>query len=145
MLQDLPLITKLFTDFGKEYPQKKTLLLSLELKHTITFRPDDYYTFISLTKAYYFLVLSNHSSVLKYRFITILQGVIDGSLVAVKKLFKASKENEPKLEKELSLVSNIEHPNILKLLGYCFEEDQYLFVYEYMPNGSLDRYCKGIF
>ncbi|KAJ4780500.1 cysteine-rich RECEPTOR-like kinase [Rhynchospora pubera] len=74
----------------------------------------------------------------------VYQAVMHGKSVAVKRLLKATKENEHELEKELFLVSNIDHPNILKLVGYCFERNQYFFVYEHMPNGSLDRHLKDI-
>ncbi|KAJ4787818.1 cysteine-rich RECEPTOR-like kinase [Rhynchospora pubera] len=72
----------------------------------------------------------------------VYQAVMHGKSVAIKRLLKASKENEQELIKELSLVSYIEHPNILKLVGYCFEKNQYFFVYEHMPNGSLDKHLK---
>lgn len=36
----------------------------------------------------------------------------------------------------------IEHPNLVKLVGYCAEDDergiQRLLIYEYMPNGSVE-------
>ncbi|KAJ1689840.1 hypothetical protein LUZ63_013995 [Rhynchospora breviuscula] len=72
----------------------------------------------------------------------VYQAVMYGRSVAIKRLLKASKENEQELIKELSLVSYMEHPNILKLVGYCFEKNQYFFVYEHMPNGSLDKHLK---
>ncbi|KAJ3685190.1 hypothetical protein LUZ61_014354 [Rhynchospora tenuis] len=72
----------------------------------------------------------------------VYQATMHGKSVAIKRLLKASKENEQELIKELSLVSYIEHPNILKLVGYCFEKNQYFFVYEYMPNGTIDKHLK---
>ncbi|XP_004307504.1 PREDICTED: protein kinase APK1A, chloroplastic-like [Fragaria vesca subsp. vesca] len=35
------------------------------------------------------------------------------------------------------------HPNIVKLIGYCREDDRQLLVYECMPNGSLERHLSG--
>lgn len=32
------------------------------------------------------------------------------------------------------------HPNLVKLLGYCWEENQFLLVYEYMQKGSLENH-----
>lgn len=36
----------------------------------------------------------------------------------------------------------VEHPNLVKLVGYCAEDDergiQRLLIYEYMPNGSVE-------
>ncbi|KAL8152844.1 hypothetical protein V2J09_010604 [Rumex salicifolius] len=43
---------------------------------------------------------------------------------------------------EVNLLGVIEHPNLVKLLGYCADDDergiQRLLVYEYMPNGSVE-------
>ncbi|XP_076917791.1 serine/threonine-protein kinase PCRK1-like [Bidens hawaiensis] len=42
---------------------------------------------------------------------------------------------------EVNVLGQIEHPNLVKLIGYCTEEDvdrtHRMLVYEYMPNGSL--------
>ena len=38
---------------------------------------------------------------------------------------------------EIALVSCLQHPNLVKLHGYCAEGDQLLLVYEYMENNSL--------
>lgn len=36
----------------------------------------------------------------------------------------------------------VEHPNLVKLVGYCAEDDergiQRLLIYEYLPNGSVE-------
>ena len=32
------------------------------------------------------------------------------------------------------------HPNLVKLIGYCIEDDQRLLVYEFMPRGSLENH-----
>ncbi|MFS7950616.1 putative protein kinase RLK-Pelle-RLCK-VIIa-2 family [Helianthus anomalus] len=34
----------------------------------------------------------------------------------------------------------MDHPNIVRLLGYCKDESEHLLVYEYMPNRSFDRF-----
>lgn len=43
---------------------------------------------------------------------------------------------------EVNFLGVVEHPNLVKLLGYCADDDdrgiQRLLVYEYMPNGSVD-------
>ncbi|GAU43380.1 hypothetical protein TSUD_254630 [Trifolium subterraneum] len=35
------------------------------------------------------------------------------------------------------------HPNLVKLLGYCYEETELLLVYEYMQKGSLEHHLFG--
>lgn len=46
----------------------------------------------------------------------------------------------------MNVLGVVEHPNLVKLVGYCAEDDergiQRLLVYEYMPNGSVeDHLC----
>jgi serine/threonine protein kinase len=41
------------------------------------------------------------------------------------------------------MISCLQHPNLVKLHGYCIEGDQLLLVYEYMENNSLARALFG--
>ncbi|KAJ0027922.1 hypothetical protein Pint_35661 [Pistacia integerrima] len=45
---------------------------------------------------------------------------------------------------EVNFLGVVEHPNLVKLVGYCAEDDergaQRLLVYEFMPNGSVDQH-----
>ncbi|XP_071726776.1 receptor like protein kinase S.2-like [Rutidosis leptorrhynchoides] len=41
---------------------------------------------------------------------------------------------------ELDIISRCEHPNIISLLGFCFEDSEHILVFEYAANGSLDDY-----
>ncbi|KAF5945064.1 hypothetical protein HYC85_015292 [Camellia sinensis] len=41
---------------------------------------------------------------------------------------------------EVSFLSDLIHPNLVKLVGYCIEDDQRLLVYEFMPRGSLENH-----
>ncbi|WVZ25466.1 hypothetical protein V8G54_004010 [Vigna mungo] len=36
------------------------------------------------------------------------------------------------------VAGRLSHPNVIRLLGYCWDEDKFLLVYEFMPNGSLE-------
>lgn len=40
---------------------------------------------------------------------------------------------------EVLMLSLVQHPNLVNLIGYCADGDQRILVYEYMPNGSLDH------
>lgn len=48
---------------------------------------------------------------------------------------------------EVNVLGVVEHPNLVKLLGYCAEDDergiQRLLVYEYMPNGSVQDHLSS--
>ncbi|KAM0053409.1 putative protein kinase RLK-Pelle-RLCK-VIIa-2 family [Helianthus debilis subsp. tardiflorus] len=46
-------------------------------------------------------------------------------------------------ETEINVLGAVEHPNLVKLIGYCADDDdetrtQLLLVYEYMVNGSVE-------
>lgn len=40
-------------------------------------------------------------------------------------------------------LSLVDHPNLVKLVGYSVEGGQKLLVYEYMSLGSLEKYLYG--
>ncbi|XP_022776935.1 probable serine/threonine-protein kinase PIX7 isoform X1 [Durio zibethinus] len=41
---------------------------------------------------------------------------------------------------EVNFLGDLIHPNLVKLVGYCIEDDQRLLVYEFMPRGSLENH-----
>ncbi|KAM3284857.1 putative LRR receptor-like serine/threonine-protein kinase RFK1 isoform X2 [Capsicum chacoense] len=61
----------------------------------------------------------------------------DGTLVAVKQLSSQSKQGNREFLNEISTISCLQHPNLVKLHGCCIEADQLLLVYEYLDNNSL--------
>ncbi|CAN6451242.1 unnamed protein product [Victoria cruziana] len=66
----------------------------------------------------------------------------DGKVFAVKKIGSCSLPNqEPDDFMEVvSNISQLHHPNITELVGYCCEHSQYLLVFEFQKNGSLHDY-----
>eukprot|EP01018_Ginkgo_biloba_P017137 Gb_35753 [translate_table: standard] len=60
--------------------------------------------------------------------------------VAVKRLEDFHDQGDKEFRAEVALIGRTHHFNLVHLLGYCSEGPQRLLVYEYMPNGSLDRY-----
>ncbi|KAL5176990.1 Receptor-like protein kinase HERK 1 [Glycine soja] len=44
---------------------------------------------------------------------------------------------------EIELLCQIRHPNCVSLIGFCSHKNERISVYEYMSNGSLDRYLEG--
>ncbi|KAM3200056.1 hypothetical protein P3L10_032417 [Capsicum annuum] len=40
---------------------------------------------------------------------------------------------------EVVLLGQLRHPNLVKLIGYCWENEQRLLVYEYMTRGNLEN------
>ncbi|KAK1426154.1 hypothetical protein QVD17_14823 [Tagetes erecta] len=43
---------------------------------------------------------------------------------------------------EIETLGSCTHPNIVSLLGFCYEHPHLILVYEYVPNGSLDNYLE---
>lgn len=41
---------------------------------------------------------------------------------------------------EVNYLGLFSHPNLVKLIGYCCEDEHRLLVYEYMANGSLENH-----
>ncbi|CAA2975954.1 LEAF RUST 10 DISEASE-RESISTANCE LOCUS RECEPTOR-LIKE PROTEIN KINASE-like [Olea europaea subsp. europaea] len=69
----------------------------------------------------------------------------DGRLVAVK-ILKESKDNGEEFINEVASISKTSHINIVTLLGFCFEGSKRALIYEFMPNGSLEKFiCNNSF
>lgn len=64
----------------------------------------------------------------------------DGTLIAVKKLDKMLPHGEREFITEVNTIGSMHHMNLVRLCGYCSEGSQRLLVYEFMKNGSLDKW-----
>uniref|UniRef100_A0A3B5YRL7 Protein kinase domain-containing protein n=1 Tax=Triticum aestivum TaxID=4565 RepID=A0A3B5YRL7_WHEAT len=73
---------------------------------------------------------------------SVYKGVLlpGGVHVAVKMLEGNSNCNGEDFISEVSTIGRIHHVNVVRLVGFCSEEMRRALVYEYMPNGSLDKY-----
>jgi len=69
----------------------------------------------------------------------------NGYHVAVK-ILRASKGNGKDFINEVASISRTSHVNIVQLIGFCLEGKKKALIYEFMPNGSLDKFisCKGL-
>ncbi|KAG2331640.1 hypothetical protein Bca52824_002820 [Brassica carinata] len=66
----------------------------------------------------------------------------DGRMVAVKVL-KDSKGSGEDFTNEISSMSQTSHQNIVSLLGFCSEGSKTAIIYEFLGNGSLDKFISG--
>ncbi|KAK3406965.1 hypothetical protein EUGRSUZ_K03097 [Eucalyptus grandis] len=60
--------------------------------------------------------------------------------VAVKRISHESRQGMRQFIAEIVSIGRLRHRNIVTLLGYCCRKGELLLVYDYMPNGSLDKY-----
>ncbi|XP_060168733.1 probable serine/threonine-protein kinase PIX13 isoform X2 [Lycium barbarum] len=66
-----------------------------------------------------------------------------GTVIAVKKLNSESLQGLEEWQCEVNFLGTLSHPNLVKLLGYCWEDKELLLVYEFMQKGSLENHLFG--
>ncbi|CAA7389454.1 unnamed protein product [Spirodela intermedia] len=76
---------------------------------------------------------------------TVYKGIIPatGAMVAVKRCTNngggSDRQGRAEFLSELSIIAGLRHRNLVRLQGWCHEKGEILLVYDYMPNGSLDK------
>jgi len=71
---------------------------------------------------------------------TVYKGVLpDREVVAVKRLEGVSQGHD-QFWAEVSMIGRVHHMNLVRMFGFCAEGNHRLLVYEYVENGSLDKY-----
>lgn len=63
-----------------------------------------------------------------------------GMVVAVKKLNHESMQGFQEWQSEVNFLGRLSHPNLVRLLGYCWEDRELLLVYEFLAKGSLENH-----
>ncbi|KAJ9549399.1 hypothetical protein OSB04_021942 [Centaurea solstitialis] len=69
--------------------------------------------------------------------------LINGTVVAVKKLLNNLGQAEKEFRGEVEAIGHVRHKNLVRLLGYCIEGTHRMLVYEYVDNGNLEQWLHG--
>nr|XP_043632189.1 L-type lectin-domain containing receptor kinase S.4 [Erigeron canadensis] len=73
---------------------------------------------------------------------SVYKGVLPNSrtLVAVKRISNKSQQGMRTFVSEISTIGRLRHRNLVQLLGWCRKKEDLMLVYDFMANGSLDKY-----
>ena len=67
----------------------------------------------------------------------------DHNVFAVKKIEKQGKLCERLFERELEILGILRHRNLVNLRGYCSAYSANLLIYDFLPNGNLEKLLHG--
>ncbi|CAN6214234.1 unnamed protein product [Urochloa humidicola] len=81
----------------------------------------------------------------KGAFGTVYKATMPGATATTYAVKRSTQAHQSRSEfvAELSVIACLRHKNLVQLEGWCDEKGELLLVYEYMPNGSLDRALYG--
>lgn len=81
----------------------------------------------------------------KGAFGTVYKAAMPGAAATTYAVKRSTQAHQSRSEfvAELSVIACLRHKNLVQLEGWCEEKGELLLVYEYMPNGSLDKALYG--
>ena len=68
------------------------------------------------------------------------KGILQSGYIVAIKVLVMSKANGQDFINEIAIIGRIHHVNIVQLVGFCVEGSKWALIYDFMPNGSLDKF-----
>ncbi|TMW83899.1 hypothetical protein EJD97_000493 [Solanum chilense] len=80
--------------------------------------------------------------------ITYKATILNGCNVVVKRFltqfFNTHGFEKRQFHKEIKAITRIRHPNLVPIRGWCYDNQETIVVYDFIPNGSLDKWLFGV-
>ncbi|KAI7725313.1 hypothetical protein M8C21_029661 [Ambrosia artemisiifolia] len=70
----------------------------------------------------------------------VYKGVLTDHRIVAVKCLKNVTSGDNEFWAEVTIIARMHHLNLVRLWGFCAEKGQRILVYEYVPNGSLDKF-----
>lgn len=74
----------------------------------------------------------------------VYRGCLPGGQEIAVKILKPTEDVLKQFVSEIEIISSVHHKNIISLVGFCFEEDKLLLVYNLLSRGSLEDNLHGM-
>ncbi|KAL6652378.1 hypothetical protein ACP70R_011303 [Stipagrostis hirtigluma subsp. patula] len=75
---------------------------------------------------------------------TVYKGIVRGNMpIAIKRCALIDERQKKEFGQEMLILSQINHKNIVKLIGCCLEVEVPMLIYEFIPNGTLYELIHG--
>jgi serine/threonine protein kinase len=71
--------------------------------------------------------------------------VPNGKEIVVKQLKLGSGQGEREFQAEVEIISRVHHKHLVSLVGHCISRGKRLFVYEFVPNNTLEFQLDGMY
>ncbi|KAF2311892.1 hypothetical protein GH714_027183 [Hevea brasiliensis] len=128
-----------FNRSGPSQSLDASKLPSLPPKRESSKKPDLRIMVPSITASVVLIIISGSAIYRRKRFEELGELPSSNTQVAVKKVSHDSQQGIKEFVAEIVSMGRLRHRNLVQLLGYCRRKGELLLVYDYMPNGSLDK------
>ncbi|KAF7034209.1 hypothetical protein CFC21_045259 [Triticum aestivum] len=71
---------------------------------------------------------------------SVYKGQLANGVPVAVKMLENSKSDGEEFMNEVATIGRIHHANVVRLLGFCSDGTRRALIYEFMPNGSLEKY-----